>query len=340
MTDSAQIKGFVERIERLDVEQQTVGLDKKSVYDEAKKAGINTKMLRRFISERKRDAKDSQIDKDALDAYRAALGEPGATYRSVAARIGMPKSTLHRLVPNRGNGTAKPEDRDGRIAPHDTIARDAKGNPLQADADGEIIETESPAAKASDAESPQGPLTSTDLAGAAGGVEAPAPITESCGGGESRPASDLPDSNLTDESRAVVSAEQSPSSNKALPQVREASQAQGEAGVASGPQDPIEVVPPPASSAGNAGGSHVTAPDDSPRTSAVTIESPAEGEKSVPSAGGSDARPVIAEPEVATVAAPATDPADDWDDIVAEQRRINEARARFRERQRADEVTA
>jgi uncharacterized protein (UPF0335 family) len=48
------------------------------------------------------------------------------------------------------------------------------------DADGVVIE--SPAAKASDAESPQGSLTSTDLAGAAGGVDAPAPIPESCGG--------------------------------------------------------------------------------------------------------------------------------------------------------------
>jgi hypothetical protein len=86
----------------------------------------------------------------------------------------------------------------------------------------------------------------------------------------------LPDSNLTDESRAVVSAEQSPSSNKALPQVREASQAQGEAGLASGPQEPIEVVPSPASSAG-------------------------------------DERPLTPEPDVARAVPPATDP--DKDDL-------------------------
>lgn len=107
---AAEIKSYVDRIERLDTEQQTVGLDKKSVYDEAKKAGVNTKMLRRFIAERKRDAKDSQTDKDALEAYRAALGEPGATYRSVAEKLGMTKSKLHRLVPNRGNGTEPPHD--------------------------------------------------------------------------------------------------------------------------------------------------------------------------------------------------------------------------------------
>jgi hypothetical protein len=164
---------------------------------------------------------------------------------------------------------------DGRRKPKLDVITPPEVAALPAhDADGVVIE--SPAAKASDAESPQGPLTSTDLAGAAGSVDAPAPITESCGGGESRPASDLPDSNLTDESRAVVSAEQSPSSNKALPQVREASQAQGEAGLASGPQEPIEVVPSPASSAG-------------------------------------DERPLTPEPDVARAVPPATDP--DKDDL-------------------------
>ena len=110
MIDKATLEGFVGRLEALDGEAMTVGLDKRSVYDEAKKAGINTKMLRRFLAERKRAAKDSQTDKDALDTYRGLLGEPGATYRSVAERLGMSKSKLQRLVPKTQNGTATPHD--------------------------------------------------------------------------------------------------------------------------------------------------------------------------------------------------------------------------------------
>lgn len=107
MIDAAKLKSYVERVERLDTEQATVGLDKRAVFDEAKTAGINTKMLRRYLAERKRDAKDSATDKETLDSYRALLEAPGSTYRGVAAQVGLSKTKLQRLVPKRENGTTE-----------------------------------------------------------------------------------------------------------------------------------------------------------------------------------------------------------------------------------------
>lgn len=47
-----------------------------------------------------------------MTRYRAALAMPGATYRSVAAKLDVPRSTLHRLVPKNARGTEPPHDPD------------------------------------------------------------------------------------------------------------------------------------------------------------------------------------------------------------------------------------
>jgi uncharacterized protein (UPF0335 family) len=92
------------------------------------------------------------------------------------------------------------------------------------------------------------------------------------------------------------------------------------------PRDP-EI---PAGESGNTGGQHVTAPADSPDLNAVVDESPAGGEKPVTPAGDDhDAGHLTTEPEAARVAPPATDPADDWDELARVQRDLNKA---FRDR--------
>lgn len=103
MTD-AKLKSYVDRIERLDGEQQTVGLDKRSVYDEAKAAGYDKKALRRLIAERKREDKDAATIAK-VEEYRALLAMPGATVRSVAAQVGTSKTKVQRLVPKKDSGT-------------------------------------------------------------------------------------------------------------------------------------------------------------------------------------------------------------------------------------------
>lgn len=100
----AKLKSYVDRIENIEVEAKEVGTSKRDVFDEAAKAGYDKKALRRVLRDRKEAAKDKGTA-DLVEQYRAALGMPGATYRSVAEQTGTSKSKLQRLVPRERNGT-------------------------------------------------------------------------------------------------------------------------------------------------------------------------------------------------------------------------------------------
>ncbi len=69
-----QLKSLVERIERLEEEKKTIAADIKEVYAEAKGHGFDTKILRKVISLRKKDAADRQEEEQMLDLYLQALG--------------------------------------------------------------------------------------------------------------------------------------------------------------------------------------------------------------------------------------------------------------------------
>lgn len=99
----AKIKSYVERVERLEDERKGIGSDIRDIYTEAKGNGFNAKALRKLVAERRRKT-DAELEAD-LEMYRAALAEPGATYRSVAAKTGASKSKLQRLVPQDDRGT-------------------------------------------------------------------------------------------------------------------------------------------------------------------------------------------------------------------------------------------
>jgi uncharacterized protein (UPF0335 family) len=69
-----QLRSIVERIERLEEEKKTIAADIKEVYAEAKGNGFDTKILRKVIALRKRDA-DERLEEEAmLDVYLSALG--------------------------------------------------------------------------------------------------------------------------------------------------------------------------------------------------------------------------------------------------------------------------
>ncbi len=70
----AQLRSFVERIERLEEEKKTISDDIKDVYAEAKGNGFDTKVLRKVISLRKQDAQERQEQEAILDLYLQALG--------------------------------------------------------------------------------------------------------------------------------------------------------------------------------------------------------------------------------------------------------------------------
>ena len=69
-----QLKSIVERIERLEEEKKTIAGDIKEVYAEAKANGFDTKILRKVISLRKKDAAEREEEESMLDVYLAALG--------------------------------------------------------------------------------------------------------------------------------------------------------------------------------------------------------------------------------------------------------------------------
>ena len=71
-----QLRTIVERIERLEEEKRTIAGDIKEVYAEAKGNGFDTKILRKVITLRKKDANERQEEESMIDVYLAALGMP------------------------------------------------------------------------------------------------------------------------------------------------------------------------------------------------------------------------------------------------------------------------
>ncbi|MFI4996521.1 MAG: DUF2312 domain-containing protein [Hyphomicrobiales bacterium] len=71
------LKSFVERIERLEEEKASISGDVKEVYAEAKSQGFDTKVLRKVVALRKRDAAERREEQEILDLYLQALGMNG-----------------------------------------------------------------------------------------------------------------------------------------------------------------------------------------------------------------------------------------------------------------------
>jgi uncharacterized protein (UPF0335 family) len=69
----AQLKSFVERIERLEEEKRALG-DIKEVYAEAKGTGFEPKIMRQILKIRKMDKDEHDEQESLLDIYKRALG--------------------------------------------------------------------------------------------------------------------------------------------------------------------------------------------------------------------------------------------------------------------------
>ena len=69
-----QLRAFIERIERLEEEKKTIADDIKDVYGEAKGTGFDTKILKKVVALRKKDAAERAEEDMILDTYLAALG--------------------------------------------------------------------------------------------------------------------------------------------------------------------------------------------------------------------------------------------------------------------------
>jgi uncharacterized protein (UPF0335 family) len=71
---AGQLRAFIERIERLAEEKDTIRDDIKDVFAEAKGAGFDTKAMRVIIRKRKKDQAERQEEDAIIDLYQAALG--------------------------------------------------------------------------------------------------------------------------------------------------------------------------------------------------------------------------------------------------------------------------
>ena len=95
-----RLQSLIERAERVIEERLAVSGDLKEIFAEAKSAGYDVRTIRAIIRERAMDDGERAEREALLETYRAALGMPGATYRSVAEQLGVSKSKLQRLVPS------------------------------------------------------------------------------------------------------------------------------------------------------------------------------------------------------------------------------------------------
>ena len=69
-----RLRSLVDRIERLEEERKALGNDIKDIYQEAKSAGFDVKVLRQLIRMRKQEAAEIEEQETLLDLYRRALG--------------------------------------------------------------------------------------------------------------------------------------------------------------------------------------------------------------------------------------------------------------------------
>jgi uncharacterized protein (UPF0335 family) len=68
-----QLRSFIQRIENLEEEKNNLSRDISDVYNEAKSAGFDTKIIRQLIRLRKMDRDDLAEQDSLLDLYRRAV---------------------------------------------------------------------------------------------------------------------------------------------------------------------------------------------------------------------------------------------------------------------------
>lgn len=69
-----ELRQFVERVERLEVEKKEIADQQKEVFAEAKARGYCVKTLKKVIAERKKDADQRAEEGAVFEMYAQALG--------------------------------------------------------------------------------------------------------------------------------------------------------------------------------------------------------------------------------------------------------------------------
>ena len=69
-----RLKGYLERVERLEEEKKGLAEDIKDIYAEAKGFGFDTKIMKKVLRLRQMDQQKRQEEAELLELYAAALG--------------------------------------------------------------------------------------------------------------------------------------------------------------------------------------------------------------------------------------------------------------------------
>ena len=69
-----ELRQFVERFERLEIEKKDISDQQKEVMAEAKSRGYDTRIMRKIISLKKRDLEEVAEEEAVLSMYKTALG--------------------------------------------------------------------------------------------------------------------------------------------------------------------------------------------------------------------------------------------------------------------------
>ena len=69
-----ELRQFVERFERLEIEKRDIADQQKEVMAEAKSRGYDTRIMRKIVSLRKRDLEEVAEEEAVLSMYKTALG--------------------------------------------------------------------------------------------------------------------------------------------------------------------------------------------------------------------------------------------------------------------------
>ena len=69
-----RLRTLIERIERLEEEKETISVDVREVYAEAKATGFDPKVMRQIVRLRKMESDDRKEQEALLEIYKEALG--------------------------------------------------------------------------------------------------------------------------------------------------------------------------------------------------------------------------------------------------------------------------
>lgn len=71
-----RLENLIQRVERLEDERQNIGRDIRDLYEEAKAAGYETKIIRQIVKLRRMKPEDCREQFALLKIYTNALGIP------------------------------------------------------------------------------------------------------------------------------------------------------------------------------------------------------------------------------------------------------------------------